>query len=98
MAMDDRELYRRKRQAQLDEWKADLDKLKARARGAKADVQIELNKHIKELEKKIHEAAVRLGELAAAGEASWESSRKNVETTWAALKAGVGAAAAKLRE
>lgn len=96
--MSDRELYRQKYQAQLDGWKADLDKLKARAAGAKADAQIEMNKHIRELDHKVHEAGAKLAELAAASEEGWDTVRKNVETTWDALKAGVSAAAAKFKE
>jgi uncharacterized protein YfiM (DUF2279 family) len=96
--MDDRELHRQKYQAQLDEWKADVAKLKARAAGAKADAQIEMNKHMKELDHKLHEAGTRLSELAAAGEETWDSARKNVELTWAALKAGVSAAAAQFKK
>lgn len=96
--MNDRELHRQKYQAQLDEWKADLDKLKARAAGARADVQIEMNKHVADLEERLHEAGGKLSELAAAGEEKWDAARKNVETTWGALKAGVSAAAAKFRE
>ncbi len=96
--MNDKELYRQKYQAQLDEWKADLAKLKARAAGAKADAQIEMNKHIRELDHKIREAGARLAELAAASEEKWGSVRKDVEKTWDALKAGVGAAAAKFKE
>lgn len=96
--MDDRELHRQKYQAQLDEWKADVAKLKARAAGAKADVQIEMNKHMKELDHKLHEAGAKLSELAAAGEETWDSARQNVESTWAALKAGVSAAAAQFKK
>jgi hypothetical protein len=96
--MDDRELHRQKYQAQLDEWKADVAKLKARAAGAKADAQIEMNKHVKELDQKLHEAGAKLSELAAAGEETWDSARKNVESTWAALKAGVSAAAAQFKK
>ena len=96
--MNEKELYRQKHQAQLDEWKADVAKLRARAADAKADAQIEMNKHLKELEQRLHEAGAKLSELAAAGEGRWDSARKNVESTWAALKAGVGAAAAKFKE
>ena len=96
--MDDRELHRQKYQAQLDEWKAEIAKLKARAAGAKADAQIEMNKQVKELDHKLHEAGARLSELAAAGEETWDSARKNVESTWAALKAGVSAAAAQFKK
>ena len=97
-AMDDKALYRQKRQAQLDEWKADVAKLRAKAAGAKAGAQIEIDKHLAELDDRMHEAGGRLSELAAAGEETWDTARKKVETTWEALKAGVGAAAAKLKE
>jgi hypothetical protein len=96
--MNDRELYRQKHHAQLDEWKADVAKLKARAAGAKADAQIELNRHVKELEQRLHEAGAKLTQLAAASEETWDSARRNVESTWEALKAGISAAAAKFRE
>ena len=96
--MNEKELYRQKHQAQLDEWKADVAKLRARAAGAKADAQIEMNKHVKELDHRMHEAGAKLAELAAAGEEAWDTARKNVETTWDALKAGVTAAAAKFKE
>jgi hypothetical protein len=96
--MDDKELYRQKRQAQLDEWKADVAKLRARAAGAKADAQIEINRHLAELDQRMHEAGARLAELAAAGEERWDAATKKVETTWEALKAGVSAAAAKFKE
>jgi uncharacterized protein YfiM (DUF2279 family) len=97
-AMDEKELYRQKHQAQLDEWKADVAKLRARAAGAKADAQIEINKHIKELEARMHDAGAKLSEMAAASEEAWDSAKKGMETTWEALKAGVSAAAAKLKE
>jgi len=96
--MNDKELYRQKYQARLDELKAEVAKLQARAAGARADVQIEMNKHVKELDQKMHDAGVKLSELAVASEEKWDTVRKNVETTWDALKAGVNAAAAKFKE
>ncbi len=44
--MNEKELYQQKKQAQLNEWKAEFDKLKAKASGASADAQLELNKQI----------------------------------------------------
>lgn len=96
--MEDKELYRQKYQAQLDEWKAEIAKLKAKASGASAGAQLELNKHLKELDHRMHDAGARLAELSAASEETWGAARKKAESTWGALKAGVGAAAAKLRE
>ncbi|MFA7083700.1 MAG: hypothetical protein WC141_04095 [Arcobacteraceae bacterium] len=40
--MQDKELYEQKKQAQLDEWKADIDKLKAKASMMNADAQIKI--------------------------------------------------------
>jgi hypothetical protein len=96
--MKDRELYRQKYHAQLTEWKADIARLKARAAGAKADVQIEMNKHIKDLEQRMHDVSAKLAELAGASEEAWDSVRKNMEKTWDALKAGVSAARAKFKD
>ena len=53
--MNEKQLYQQKRQAQLDEWQADLDKFKAKASGASADAQLRLNAQIKVLEGKIEE-------------------------------------------
>ncbi|MHB8894902.1 MAG: sll1863 family stress response protein [Candidatus Geothermincolia bacterium] len=96
--MNDKELYRQKYQAQLDEWKAEVAKLKARAAGATADAQLEMNRHVKELDHRMRDASAKLADLAAASEERWDSVRKNVEKTWDALKAGVGAASAKFKE
>jgi hypothetical protein len=97
-AMDERELQKQKYQAQLDVWKADVDKLKARAALAKADARIEMNRHIKELERGVHEAGARLSELAEAGGDAWHSVRKEVDSTWRSLRAAVSAAASKFKE
>lgn len=96
--MEDKELYRQKYQARLDELKADVAKLKARAAGARADVRIEMNKRAAELDQRLHEASAKLAELAAAGEGTWDAARRKAETTWDALKAGVSAAAAKFKD
>lgn len=38
--MSEKEIYQQKTQAQLDEWKAEVDKLKAKAFGSSADAQM----------------------------------------------------------
>lgn len=71
--MNEKELYQQKTQAQLDEWKAELDKLKAKASGASADTQLELNKQIKALEGKLEEGNNKLAEIVDASEDAWDS-------------------------
>ena len=58
--MNDKELYQQKMQARLDEWKADVDKLKAKASGSSADVQLDMNRQIKALERNIEEGKAKL--------------------------------------
>ncbi|SHK14625.1 hypothetical protein SAMN05216369_0666 [Marinobacter antarcticus] len=96
--MSDKELYRQKRQAQLDEWRAEVDKLKARASGASANTQLEMNKKIKSLESKIEEGKAKLSELSDASDDAWESLKDGVESAWDTLKSSVGDAAAKFKK
>jgi hypothetical protein len=96
--MKDKELYQRKMQAQLDEWKTDVDKLKARASKASADTQLKMNEQIKVLDSKIAEGKARLSELSRAGEDAWESIREGMESAWDSLKSAVSDAAKKFKE
>lgn len=89
--MNNRELYKQKMQAQLDEWKAEAYKFKAKASGVSADAQLELNKQIKALEGK-------LGEIADASEDAWESIKDGAESAWASLKSAFSDAAAKFKK
>jgi hypothetical protein len=48
--MTDKKAYVQKMQAKLDEWDADLDKMKAKMSGASADTKIKLSEQINNLE------------------------------------------------
>ncbi len=96
--MNDKELYQQKMRARLDEWNAEVDKLKAKSSGASADVQLDVNRQIKLLERNIDEGKAKLAEITAAGEDAWESIKEGVESAWDALKSGVTDAAAKLKK
>ncbi len=96
--MNDRELYRQKKQAQLDEWKADIDKLKARASGNSAKAQLELHKDIKKLEGRMEEGKAKLAEIAHASEDKWESIKDGVESAWDSIKSAFKDAAARFKD
>ncbi len=96
--MSAKELYQQKKQAQLDEWQAELDKLKAKASGASADAQLELNKEIEELEGKIEHGKAKLAELAEASEGAWGSVKVGVESAWDSMKSSFSDAAAKFKK
>ncbi len=71
--MNKKELYQQKKQAQLDEWKADVNTLKAKASGASANTQLELNKQIEALEGKIEQGKAKLAEIVEASENAWDA-------------------------
>ncbi|MEX1994173.1 MAG: hypothetical protein WD929_05880 [Steroidobacteraceae bacterium] len=96
--MNEKELYQQKKQAQLDEWKAVVDKLKAQASGASADAQMELNKQIEALEGKIEEGKTKLAEIADASEDAWESIRDGVESAWDSMKSAFSEAVDKFKK
>lgn len=84
--MNEKELYQQKKQAQLDEWKADVDKLKAKASEASADAQLEINDEIEALEGRIEKGKNRLAEVGDATEDTWESIKDSVEDAWDSMK------------
>jgi chromosome segregation ATPase len=98
MSSNDKELYQQKFQAQLDEWKADISKLKARASSAKADAEMDLNKLVDDLDHKLQTASSKLTELSHAGEGAWETVKKSAEASWESLKTGVHDAMAKFKD
>ena len=94
----DKELYQQKAQAQLDGWKAELDKLKSKASAASADAQLELNEKIRELQPEIEAGQAKLTELESAGEEAWESLKSDMESAWASLEATAKEATARLKD
>lgn len=96
--MSDKKLYQQKMRAQLDEWKADIDKLKAKASGSSADTQLKINKQVRVLEGKIDEGKMKLSQLADKGEDAWDSIKDGVESAWDTLKASVKEATGKFKE
>jgi len=80
--MNDRELYQQKLEALLEEWQAELDKLKATAAETSADTQLEMNQQIEKFESKINAGKTKLAELSTASEEVWESIKAELEAAW----------------
>ncbi len=96
--MGEKELYQQKMKAELDLWKAEIDKLKAKAAGANADAQLKLNKQIKSLQSEIKEGKVKLSALAEATDDAWHSMKEGVESAWSSLTTAVGDAVEKFKD
>ena len=84
-----KEAYQEKIEAQLREWTARINELKAKADGAKADAKVEMYKRIDVLRAKEEVAQAKLQELMQAGADKWEEIRTSLDkamddlkTTW----------------
>lgn len=95
--MSNQEAYQQQLQAKLEEWQAEIDKLRAKAKGAAADSQAEYNKQIDELQSRQDEATQKLAELQEASEGAWEQLKSGTEKAWNDLSEAVSAAKAKFR-
>jgi hypothetical protein len=77
-----RDAYQAKIKAQLDEWSAKLDVLKARLAGAEASTRLDLHHASDELHR-LHDAGKQqLAALAATSADAWQGARTGLEQGW----------------
>lgn len=95
--MSMKEAYQKKLQARLDEWDAEIRKLKAKADSAKADIQIDYHKQLTSLEAKRKEAADKLAELEEASEDAWVDLKAGVELAWDSLADALNSARSRFK-
>ena len=84
--MSKQEAYREKAEAQLREWKADIEKLMAKADQAKAEGKIEFYKRAESFNAKYEAARKKSEELKGAADDRWADLKALVEVSTAELK------------
>jgi uncharacterized coiled-coil DUF342 family protein len=89
--------YVQKLHAKLDEWSAEIDKLKAKADKAGAESRIEYQNQIKNLQQKRREAEKKADELRSAGEGAWEDLKVGVQLAWDSMEEAVKSARSKFK-
>jgi len=94
---DKRKAYEEKLDAQLQEWKAQIALLKAKADTAKAAAKVDYYKTIEDLQHKRHMAKTKLQELKAAGDGAWEDLKGGAEKAWTEVKTAFHDAASKFK-
>jgi predicted phage tail protein len=87
--MDDKALYLQKIEAELNEWKAQIELFKAKSLNATADVKISMHENINVLEEKVQEGKAKLAELGKSTESTFESMKKTFETKWEIIKTAI---------
>ena len=95
--MSMKEAYEKKLQAQLDEWSAEIDRLKAKADKAEADAQLDYYKKIEELRVLQEQARDKLVELEAATDEAWEDLKAGIESAWDSLSVAVRSAVSRFK-
>jgi hypothetical protein len=95
--MSMKKAYEQKLQAQLDEWSAQIAKLKTKADGAEADAQLEYYKKIEGLRSMQETAANKLTELKDAGEDAWDDLKAGIDSTSDSLDNALKSAASRFK-
>lgn len=96
--MKDKRVLQEKYRAQLALWRADLDRLKAQAKVASADVKLTLNQRITHLEHRMEEARKRFNELTESSDEAWDALEQGVATAWQDLTEAFEDAASKFKK
>lgn len=95
--MSMKDAYLQKIEAQLKEWKSEIDKIKAKADKADADAKLEYYEQIEELRTKQQAAQEKFTELKDAGEDAWEDLKAGVELAGVSLAEALKSAGSRFK-
>jgi hypothetical protein len=84
-----REIYRKKYEAQLKEWGAKVDALKAQADKLTAEAKLELRPQLDRSNKSYEAAKARLQKVTSATDDAWEGMKEDADKAWHDMKASV---------
>jgi hypothetical protein len=85
--LQDRRIYESNLHAQLAQWKADIDVLKAKAKRVEADAAVRVDRSIEALQRRHDDVSHHLSSLKVASEEAWESVKADTEKGWLDFKA-----------
>ena len=97
MSKNKKKAYQQTIEAQLEEWKAEIDTMKAKAKKAGVDVQSWYCKQLEDLQSKQESVQEKLKELKGAGEDSWEDVKAGVDLAWESLREAVKSASSRFK-
>ena len=85
--MENRELYKQKYEAQLHEWSAKLDVMRAQTEKLTAQAKLDIRPHIDAVHSKFNIAKAKLNEIASTADDKWHGAVKDVDHAWQDFKA-----------
>lgn len=95
---EQKENYRHKFESQLDEWRADIDRLKEKARYATAERKLKYQENINKLELRMDEGKSKLKDLKESGGEAWEVVKDGADSIWDTMKATFAEVKEKLKD
>ena len=95
--MSMKDAYIQKIEAQLEEWKSEIDKIKAKADKADAEAKLEYYEQIEELRTKQQAAQEKFTQLKDAGEDAWEDLKAGVELAGVSLAEAIKSASSRFK-
>jgi len=95
--MDKKKSYEERLEAELNEWSAKINVLKAKAAKTQADVKINFAEEIKLLEEKKQKAKEKLHELRDAGDDAWVDLKAGLESVWSDLGNSISKAVSRFK-
>ncbi len=84
--MTSRESYLKELQGRLNEWRAEIEVLKADAMRAEPKTRAEFEKRIVELRRQCDNAERRIDEIRSSTDAGWEELREGADHMWSGIK------------
>jgi acetyl-CoA carboxylase alpha subunit len=96
--METKEAYRQKIEAQLKEWSAKIEQLKARAAKLETEAKIEFSEEIQKLEARREALKAKVKEWQESSGEAWETLKAGVEKAAGELGAAMEKALARFRK
>jgi len=84
---EQKENYQKKIESQLDEWRADIDRLREKAKGATAEAKLKYQESIDKLEIRLEEGKSKLKDLKESSGDAWEAVKDGADSIWDTMKA-----------
>ncbi len=87
--METREIYKQKYQAQIHEWAAKLDVVKARAEKMSAQSKLDAKPRLDAMHEKLEAAKAKMHDIGAASDEKWEEVKTSIDHAWTDTKGAV---------
>lgn len=95
--MSNKNAFEKKLEAQMQQWNAEIAKLKAKAQEQEADTQLAYYKKIEELRSLQDEANQRLISVKNASNDAWDDLREGTEKAWSNMSSALESATSRFK-